>query len=210
MRTRDWFFIGALGLAGVAAAAAAASESLQHYEEPAYRTELEDGPFELRSYPAVIAASVQVAGNGDGAANNAFKILAGYIFGKNKAQKKIAMTAPVVQENSEKIAMTVPVTVEKLNMSMTMSFYMPSKYTLQSLPEPLDKRIKLSQVPPRKFAVLRFSGFATEGNCDLKEVELKRWMAARKFEQNGESMRAFYNPPWTLPFLRRNEIWIPL
>ncbi|HNA74731.1 MAG TPA: heme-binding protein [Candidatus Obscuribacter sp.] len=209
MRTKAWFFIGALGLAGVAAAAAA-SESLQHYEEPAYKTELEDGAFELRSYPAVIAASVQVAGNGDGAANNAFKILAGYIFGKNKAQKKIAMTAPVVQETSEKIAMTVPVTVEKLNMSMTMSFYMPSKYTLQSLPEPLDKRIKLSQVPPRKFAVLRFSGFATEGSCVLKEVELKRWMAARKLEQTGESMRAFYNPPWTLPFLRRNEIWIPL
>lgn len=206
---RPLILITALGFAGVCAAAV--SELLTHYEEPLYKIDLKEGLFEVRSYPKVIAASVQVAGNGEDAANNAFKILAGYIFGKNKASKKIAMTIPVVQEaQSEKIAMTVPVTVERLGMSMTMSFFLPSKYSLDSLPEPLDKRIKLTEIAARRFAVLRFSGFASEKNCTTKEEDLARWTESHNFKATGEQLRAFYNPPWTLPFLCRNEIWIPL
>jgi hypothetical protein len=206
---RPLFFVGALGLAGIGAAVL--SDYFAHYEEPNYKTDTRDGSFELRSYPSVIAASVQVSGNDDVSANNAFKILAGYIFGKNKGSKKLAMTTPVVREaSSQKIAMTVPVTVEKLNMSMTMSFYMPAEYTLDTLPEPFDKRIELTQIPSRKFAVMRFTGFADEKNCLQKEEELKRWLESRNLKGKGQALRAFYNPPWTLPFLRRNEIWIPL
>lgn len=203
------FILGAMGLAGVAAVAA--SDLLTKYEEPRYETEITEGAFEIRSYPSVIAASVQVAGNNEKSANNAFKILAGYIFGKNKGQTKIAMTTPVVQEaTSDKIAMTVPVTVERQNMSMTMSFYMPSKFSLNTLPEPIDKRIKLTSIPSRRFAAIRFSGFATEKLCDQKEHKLKEWMVSHNLNPSGEPIRAFYNPPWSLPFLRRNEIWIPL
>lgn len=206
---RPLFFMGALGLAGIGAAVL--SDYFSHYEEPNYKTDKRDGSFELRSYPSVIAASVQVSGNGDASANNAFKILAGYIFGKNKASKKLEMTTPVVQEStSQKIAMTVPVTVERLNTSMTMSFYMPAQYTLDTLPEPCDKRIELMQIPARKFAVMRFSGFADENNCLQKEEELKRWLESQNLKGKGQALRAFYNPPWTLPFLRRNEIWISL
>ena len=206
---RALFFLGVLGLAGVGALAV--RDALTHYEEPDFQTDLKDGAFEIRSYPSVVSASVQVAGKNESSANNAFKILAGYIFGKNKAQTKIAMTTPVLKEtHSEKIAMTVPVTVERSDTTMTMSFYMPSKFSLDTLPEPLDKRIELSSIPPRKFAVIRFSGFGTEKNCGLKEEELERWMEARNLKRCSESIRAFYNPPWALPFLRRNEIWIPL
>lgn len=206
---RALLFLGALGLVGVGAFAV--SDVFTHYEEPDFQTDLKDGAFEIRSYPSVVAASVQVAGNSESSANEAFKILAGYIFGKNRSQTKIAMTAPVVQEtHSEKIAMTVPVTVERSDTSMTMSFYMPSKFSLDTLPEPIDKRIELACIPPRKFAVIRFSGFATEKNCDLKAEELKRWMEARNLKSCVEPIRAFYNPPWALPFLRRNEIWIAL
>ncbi len=206
---RPVFLIAALGVAGVAVAAA--NDLIAHYEEPKYKTEFAEGDFQLRNYPAVIAASVQVTGNDEDAANNAFRILAGYIFGKNKGSKKIAMTTPVVQESqATKIAMTVPVTVERQNMSMTMSFYMPSKYALDDLPEPLDKRIEFARIPARKFAVVRFSGFGNEKNCRQKEEELRRWMSVHGLKQSGEPLRAFYNPPWTLPFLRRNEIWIAL
>lgn len=204
---RPLFLIAALGAAGLAVAAA--NDLFNQYEEPKYKTELEEGNFELRAYPSVIAASVQVAGSGEAAANNAFRILAGYIFGKNRGTRKIAMTTPVLQEtSSEKIAMTVPVTVEMLKTSMTMSFYMPSKYSLHDLPEALDKRIKFARVPSRKFAALRFSGFGNERDCQLKEEELRRWMRDHGLQPVGEPVRAFYNPPWTLPFLRRNEIWI--
>lgn len=209
MKARNILLLGALGVAGVAVAAA--NDLFSHYEEPAYKIDREDGEFEIRSYPSVIAASVQVAGNGESSANNAFKILAGYIFGKNKRAMKISMTVPVIQESAaEKIAMTVPVTMEMQNMSMAMNFYMPSSYTLDTLPEPLDKRIKLERIPARRFAVIKFSGFGTESNCRKKEEQLRNWIKQHTGEKAGETLRAFYNPPWTLPFLRRNEIWISL
>jgi hypothetical protein len=183
-------------------------------EEPQYRVSAREGSIEIREYPALIAAEVSVSGLGRDAENDAFRILAGYIFGKNRQKAKVAMTVPVTEEidrrGNEKIAMTVPVTEQVASDGMRMRFFMPSKYTMESLPEPLDGRIKFVEVPPQRFAVIRFSGFASEHSIREHTDELIRWLGGRHLSPKGELVRAFYNPPWTLPFLRRNEVWVPL
>lgn len=209
MRIKPVFILAGVGVAF--AAAALGNDALAKYEEPAYTVSLKDGNFEIRNYPSGIVASVDVIGSGTDAANRAFKILAGYIFGNNRSRTKIAMTVPVTQvPSSEKIAMTVPVTTEFNNSGMTMNFYMPAKYDLDSLPEPVDSRIKMFRLPARKFAVLKFSGLSSDANCKTHERRLRDWLRQNKIESSAIPLRAFYNPPWTLPFLRRNEIWIAL
>ncbi len=209
MRIKPIMLLAAAGVAGLGLAIG--SDALGKYEEPAYSVDRKEGDFEIRSYPSVIAAEVIVPGRGEYSANNAFKILAGYIFGKNVSKTKIAMTVPVTEKvNAEKIAMTVPVTTTVDKKNMTMRFYMPSKYTLDTLPEPIDKRIKLYYQSPLRFAVIRFSGFTSQENCRKHEEQLNLWLKKQNLTPSGEALRAFYNPPWTLPFMRRNEIWIPL
>ncbi len=201
-------------LAGAAAAVGTAiivgSEVLAKYEEPDYEIVEKSQEFELRKYPAVIAAQVELEGTWENSADQAFRILAGYIFGKNIARQKIAMTVPVTESGaSEKIAMTVPVTSATSDGKMLMRFYMPSKYRMETLPEPIDGRIKFLEVAPANYAVIRFSGFANKDNIERHEPKLKKYVQEKNLTVNGSTVRAFYNPPWTLPFLRRNEIWIP-
>ncbi|CAN5378851.1 heme-binding protein [soil metagenome] len=187
---------------------AIANDALAKYEEPTYAILEKDGDFEIRDYPSVIAAEVEVSGSGESAANEAFKIIGGYIFGKNVSKTKVAMTVPVTEKiSSEKIAMTVPVTTDKQKNSMTMRFYMPSSYTLETLPEPIDKRIKLFTLPKARYAVIRFSGFANEKNCAHHEDLLDNFVKSKNLDASETPVRAFYNPPWALPFMRRNEIW---
>jgi effector-binding domain-containing protein len=186
-------------------------EVLAKYEEPAFEVLQKSGDIEIRQYPSVIAAEVTVSGTRDEAANKAFRILAGYIFGKNVSRDKVAMTVPVTEQKStEKIAMTVPVTSVKADDEMIMRFYMPSKYTLESLPEAVDKRIKFLKLPAVRYAVIRFSGFASEGNIESHESKLRDYLKHKDIAPHGQAVRAFYNPPWTLPFMRRNEVWLPL
>jgi hypothetical protein len=195
---------GALGLA-------IGHELLAKYEEPNYKVLRQSGNIEFRQYPAVIAAEVEVDGTGERAANEAFRILAGYIFGKNVARDKIAMTVPVTETiTSEKIAMTVPVITASSQGKMTMRFYMPSKYSMESLPEPIDKRIKFSPVPATCYAVIRFSGLGLGPNMERHETELRNYLKERTVTPTGQAVRAFYNAPWTLPFMRRNEVWLPI
>ncbi len=105
--------------------------------------------------------------------------------------------------------MTVPVTSATSDGKMLMRFYMPSKYRMETLPEPIDGRIKFLEVAPANYAVIRFSGFANKDNIERHESKLKKYVQEKNLTVNGSTVRAFYNPPWTLPFLRRNEIWIP-
>ena len=188
-----------------------APDAFSRYEEPAYSTGQKEGNIEIRKYPELIAAQITVDGTGKSAANDAFKTLAGYIFGKNKPKEKIAMTVPVTQRSaSEKIAMTIPV-VERIDSAkMTMQFYMPSKYDLTTLPEAIDTRIKFLKVPEATYAVIKFAGNGSEQNMKSHEDELQVFLQNKKLVSSGDSFRAFYNPPWTPPFMRRNEIWIPL
>jgi hypothetical protein len=187
-------------------------------EQPAYTIILEDDNYEIRLYAPYIAAKTKIDGDFKEAQSAGFRILAGYIFGKNKSKDKISMTAPVVQKQespNEKISMTAPVIMkpEKTNTKgpWIMTFTMPSKYTLESLPIPNDKRVILEKVESRLVAALRFTGFWNLSKNKLKEDELIDWLKNYKsYEISSAPMFAGYNPPWTLPFLRRNEILIDL
>ncbi len=145
-------------------------------EEPPFKLVVEDGPFSVRDYPALVVAEVSVAGDQNEAANAGFRLLAGYIFGGNSPGQRIAMTAPVVQapREGEKIAMTAPVTQTSEAGRWTVRFTMPAGYTLQTLPKPNDPRVKLLELPPSRMAVVRFSGLAR-----APEVERQTALAAR-------------------------------
>lgn len=209
MRVKPILVLMAAGAGAIALAVG--QEAAAKYEEPNYKVLQKEKNIEIRQYPSVIAAEVEVSGTGEGAANQAFKILAGYIFGKNLNRDKIAMTVPVTESvSSEKIAMTVPVTSVNTEGKMTMRFYMPSKFTLESLPEAVDKRIKFSKLAEARYAVIRFSGFAFEDNIAHHESELRQYLKDKGLTTEGKAVRAFYNPPWTLPFMRRNEVWLPV
>ena len=128
-------------------------------EEPAFKSVLKDGEFEVRDYPALVLAEVTVTGEQNEAANRGFRMLAGYIFGGNRSRQSIALDAAASQApSSEKIAMTAPVTQVPNGGTWVVRFTMPSTYTLGSLPVPNDTRIQLRQASPSRFAVLRFSG----------------------------------------------------
>jgi hypothetical protein len=180
-------------------------------EEPAFQTVLKDGAFEIRDYPALAIAEVTVTGDQKGAASKGFRLLAGYIFGGNRRKQRIDMTAPVAQKPiSEKIAMTAPVTQTQTAGEWVVRFTMPSAYSLETLPEPNDARIRLRMTPPSRFAVVRFSGLAQPDDVAAKTAELSAWMKNRHLHGAGPATLAQYNPPWTLWFMRRNEVMIPI
>ena len=162
--------------------------------EPKWRSLRKDGNFEVRHYDSMIIAEVTVAGERYTAINNGFRILADYIFGDNLEQDKIAMTAPVMQEaisNADK---------------WKVRFVMPQEYTYNSLPKPNDTQIEFIEVPAHRAAVVQFSGFNTDSNLRQHQAQLMDWLYKEKITVVGQPVFAFYNPPWTLPFMRRNEI----
>lgn len=217
-----------LGIAifgAVALSITLANKASSKYEEPQFKVIEKLGKnIEIREYKPRIAAEVTVDKEWDDALNSGFRILAGYIFGKNRSNQKVAMTAPVTaQEDSEdlngkslRIAMTTPVTAARTEEpdasgGWKIRFYMPSKFSLDTLPEPEDKRIKLKELPAETFAVIRFSGWSNQDSFTKHLEELKKKLLdSSKFKESGQPTNAFYNPPWTLPFLRRNEILIPV
>jgi hypothetical protein len=182
-------------------------------ESPNYQVVVKEDNKEIRKYDSYIVAKTTVQGTFKEAQGLGFKILAGYIFGKNTSRSKIAMTAPVVQKaESEKIAMTAPVVMKDSgNQSWTMTFSMPSSYKLETLPTPTDSRIVIEKVESRYVAALTFTGFWGEEKNAEKSLELQEWLKAHpNYKVMSSGMFAGYNPPWTLPFLRRNEILIEL
>lgn len=180
-------------------------------EEPKFTVSLYDGAFEIRDYPAVVAAEVTVTGDQKGAASKGFRLLAGYIFGGNARRQSIAMTAPVAQERTgEKIAMTAPVTQTPSGRAWVVRFTMPRRYTLETLPQPNDPKVTLRNVAPARFAVVRFSGVAGDANVAAKTTELAAWTRAHHLRTVGPASLAQYNPPWTLWFMRRNEVMLVL
>jgi hypothetical protein len=192
---------------------------LMALEEPKYTVIESASPFELRQYAPMIIAEVTVDGDMSDAGSRGFRLIAGYIFGKNqsktkladsKENEKIAMTVPVTMEPaSEKIAMTAPVTMEnqKINANeWRMFFVMPSQYTLETLPTPLSPEVKLKEIPPQRKAVISFTGFNSEEKTREKAEELRLWMKSKNLTPLGQPQLARYNPPWSIPFLRRNEV----
>jgi hypothetical protein len=191
------------------------------YEEPAFAVVDKDGAFELRQYKPRVIAEVCVDGNMDEASSKGFRLIANYIFGNNiKAgsssqdgeSEKVPMTAPVSLTPSSKasesasIPMTAPVTVQPANGQWLMNFFMPSNYTLATLPRPSNPAVVLKEVAPQKMVALGFSGLAYDATVAARASELEAWAGARGLETTGPVQFARFNPPWTLPFLRRNEV----
>lgn len=187
---------------------------IQSEEQPQYEVVRAEGNKEIRKYKPYLVARTTVSGNFDDAQSAGFRRLADYIFGKNKRQEKISMTSPVVQgekDASEKIAMTSPVVMspDESGQQWSMAFMMPSKYTKDTLPEPLDNNIDIVEVAEHYRAAIKFSGFWSEGKNNEKAEELLDWLTQQKDYQITSTPKfAGYNPPWTLWFLRRNEMLV--
>jgi hypothetical protein len=187
-------------------------------EEPKYTVLEKAEPFELREYAPLIVAEAEVEGDLDAASSLGFRLIAGYIFGENQVAEKMAMTAPVgiasnTQKTSAKIAMTAPVMIEahpslEANRLWTVSFVMPAEYTLASLPKPLNPKIKIREIAAQKRAVVTFSGFYDEEKVQAKTQALRDWMQVKNLKSAGEPQFARYDAPWTLPFMRRNEVML--
>jgi SOUL heme-binding protein len=180
-------------------------------EEPHYTSNRTAHGVEIRQYGERIAAETTVFADEETARNMGFRRLAGYIFGRNHDMAKIAMTAPVAQERNQKIAMTAPVSrAPGPDGGSVIRFFMPSKWTMETLPEPDDDAVKLVTVPAETVAVLRFSGDRGKKAVASRTRELLDALQDTAFESDGAPVAWFYDPPWTLPFRRRNEIAVPV
>jgi len=180
-------------------------------EEPEYQVVRTLGGAELRQYAAYTVAEVLVAGPSSEAGSQAFPILAGYIFGKNKGEKKLAMTAPVTQTAVPvKLEMTAPVTQTAAPGGFVVQFVLPRGVTVNSAPEPLDARIQLREVAPAQMAVIRYSGSWSASNDNEHLGQLQSALQAANLAWLGEPVYARYDPPFKPWFLRRNEIWLRL
>ncbi|MDX2447042.1 MAG: heme-binding protein [Desulfobacterales bacterium] len=180
-------------------------------EEAKYKVIKKDKHFEIRDYATHIIAETVVEGKLKDAGNIAFKKLFRYISGDNRSRDKVSMTAPVSQQpKGEKIKMTAPVAQQRDKESWVVSFMMPSSYTIENLPEPEDIEVTLRQVPARRMAAVRYSGFWSEEGYLLHKAELESWIHRMGFTVVGVPIWARYNPPFMPWFLRRNEILIPI
>jgi hypothetical protein len=189
----------------------AAPLTSQAIEEPGFTVERSLPGVEIRAYAPYVVAEVVVQGTADEASSAAFPILAGYIFGKNKGERRMAMTAPVTQTAAPvKMEMTAPVTQSAVSGGYRVQFVLPQGVSLASAPEPLDARVRLREVPASRVAVIRYSGFWSQSNYDEHLALLQT--ALRDAEQPwvGEPVLSRYNPPFTPWFMRRNEIWLQL
>jgi hypothetical protein len=189
------------------------SGAIMAIEEPGFDLLEKTEPYELRAYKPRIVAETIIPGSLKNASSAGFKRIADYIFGNNASRsgesQKISMTAPVsMVPKSEKISMTTPVNMEQSEGQWRMQFFMPSQYTMDNLPKPNNPAVTLRTLPASTFAVLRFSGLAGEEKTADKTADLMAWLKDRGIKPTGEPVLARYNPPWTLPFLRRNEVMV--
>lgn len=197
-------------------------ESAMATEEPHYDVLISQAPFELRHYAPTLIAQTVVDGDMDEASNKGFRLIADFIFGNNLAANstqatKIAMTAPVtVEPQSSKIAMTAPVTVEPQSNDTSLAsakqwrihFVMPSHYTLANIPKPNNSAVTLHELARKYFVVHRYSGFNTVARVQEKTNEALAWAKQQSLKVVGTPQLSRYDPPWTLPMFRRNEIML--
>ena len=191
---------------------AATQFAVRNIDEPDFVIDTVSDWYVIRDYRAYIIAEVEISGKRKKAMNDWFRILAGYIFGWNTSKTSIEMTAPVnSRKSNEKIQMTAPVNgLQIWEDSHLVQFIMPSEYTIKSLPIPNDERIQFHKVYGHKKAVLRFTGYATEGTIQRKIKKLRNSLKSDEIEHDGKFSVAQYNPPLSFPFLRRNEILVSI
>jgi hypothetical protein len=213
----------------LALAALGAGPAAQAIEEPAYTVVQRDAAFEVRQYAPRVVAEVVVAGSADDAGNQGFRLLAGYIFGKNQGERKLPMTAPVtlaagpvhasaaapgagpaLASDAVRLPMTAPVNQAAVPGGYLVQFMMPQGQTLATLPEPTDPRVQLRVLPAERYAVIRYSGSWSQSGFDAHLATLRQALAGAGLHSEGEPVFARYNSPFALPFFRRNEIWLKL
>jgi hypothetical protein len=200
----------------------AAYIAIRSLEEPKYTVEAVKDGYEVRAYAPTLAATTTVGGaDFDGAINEGFRRIADYIFGNNTMKTSIAMTVPVQESeesvgsaegkgSSASIAMTVPVLEQGSSTQRIISFIMPSKYTKETIPQPNNPAVVLVENPARRMAVLRFGWFAGAERVAAKKNELAAMLTRDGVQMVQEPMVAFYNPPFTPPFMRRNEVLVEI
>ena len=179
-------------------------------EEPRYESVATHEAFEVRRYPPHLVAETEVEGDFEDAGNQAFRILADFIFGNNRSREKIAMTAPVTQRaEGERIGMTAPVAQVPAGQGRyRITFAMPVRYTLETLPEPVDPRVQIRTIPERWVAARRYSGTWSRSRYLRNEALLREALAEAGWQTAGDPEWARYNSPFSLWFLRRNEVLI--
>ena len=191
------------------AESAASVVGIRTVEEPQYSSERLSKRAEIRRYGPRVAAETVVDADEESARNEGFRRLARYIFGQNQGRARIDMTAPVGQQHvGDRIAMTAPVSSSSAPQGWMVRFFMPAGETLESLPVPDDDRVRLVEVPAESVAILGFSGTASPETVAARTADLRHELQAYGFEAVGPPAAWFYDPPWTLPFRRRNEIAI--
>ncbi len=205
-RKTMWWSLGVLAV--ILLGAALWGPIVSNVEHPKYTLVERSGNIEIRNYAPMIVAETEVTGERREAVSKGFRIIADYIFGNNTASKKVAMTAPVTQQSSEKLAMTAPVTQQAEGNTWRVRFIMPSAYTMDTLPKPNNAAVVLKEVAGKRFAAIRFSGTGGKDSLGRHTKELEQFISAKKLTPLSPPTYAFYNPPWTLPFLRRNEVLV--
>jgi effector-binding domain-containing protein len=198
--------------AGVIALGAAAwGPIMSDVEQAKYTVVEQHDRIEIRDYEPMIIAEVDVSGEREDAINQGFRMIADYIFGNNISSQKVAMTTPVTQQPNEKIAMTAPVIQQPdASGSWKVRFVMPSSYTMETLPKPKNDSVKLKEIPAKRYVAVRFSGLTNQTQLDKEKAKLEDFIADKQLKTLAPATYAFFNPPWTLPPLRRNEVMIEI
>lgn len=204
-RRLSWIAALAAGT-GLSGPAAAETGTYKGYEAPSYSVERRVEGAEVRDYASFLVARVTVDGPSGEALGKGFRMLAGYIFGGNKGKAEVSMTTPVTQQAAQKIAMTTPVVQAGAGQEWTVSFMMPRDFTLQTLPTPDNPAIRFVTVPASRQVVLRFSGWATAARVARKQAALDAIVAREGLHVEGPARTYYYDPPFALPWTRRNEV----
>ena len=204
-------YIGFAGLTLVTASYFLVAKSAMAIEKAKYTVLEKEENFEVRQYESQIVAETYVSGDLEDVGDEGFRRLYAYISGDNQKKQSISMTAPVAQEpESEKISMTAPVGQEQKGNQWRITFMMPTEYTLETLPEPLDERVNIVQEPGRMMAAVRYSGTWSKSSYQKNKALLEEYIQKRGLTQKGEAVWARYDPPFMPWFLRRNEVLIPV
>ena len=208
---RTFKIIGLAGFALLGVSSLLVVKSAMAIEKAKYTVLKKEDGFEIRQYDPQIVAETFVEGDLEEVGNEGFRRLYAYISGENTKKQSISMTAPVVQQaGSEKISMTAPVKQEKVDNQWRITFLMPAEYTLETLPEPDDSRVKLAQEPGRIMAAVKYSGTWSEEGYKKNKALLEEYLRRRGLTKAGAAVWARYDPPFMPWFLRRNEVLIPV